>query len=313
MQATVAKTTKIDFRPFTPEDRALYERFLFAEKGERGCEFSFANLYLWGRQSFACVNGNLLFFSQFDRRSVYPYPLVGEDAKEALDAIIADARARGIPCRITGLTAVAKETVQALYPGQFRFHCDEGSFDYVYDIHDLAELKGKKYHGKRNHISRFRAVYPACEAKPITEEDVPRVKAMVEDWYTDRLKENPNGDYHMERAALDRALRHFGELELEGLFLQNGEDVLAMTLGSRLSNDTLDVHFEKARAGADGAYAAINCEFANYIREKYPDIRFLDREEDMGLEGLRKAKRSYHPHHMVEKCWACLLEDGYEY
>ena len=117
----------------------------------------------------------------------------------------------------------------------------------------------------------------------------------------------------MERAALDRALRHFGELELEGLFLQNGEDVLAMTLGSRLSNDTLDVHFEKARAGADGAYAAINCEFANYIREKYPDIRFLDREEDMGLEGLRKAKRSYHPHHMVEKCWACLLEDGYEY
>ncbi len=312
MQATAEKTAKIDFRPFTPADRALYERFLFAEEG-RGCEFSFANLCLWGRQSFALQDGNILFFSQFNRRTVYPYPLIQGDPRAALDAVIADARERGIPCRITGVCAAAKETIRALYPDKFRFHCDEGGFDYVYAIDDLADLAGKKYHSKRNHLARFRATYPNAEAKPITKEDIPAVEEMLAAWYAARLEENPRSDFEMERVALARALRDFEALGLEGMALWDGEEVLAFTIGSRLSRDTLDVHFEKARAGADGAYAAINCEFARYIREKYPDIRFLDREEDMGLEGLRKAKRSYHPHHMVEKCWACLLEDGYDY
>jgi hypothetical protein len=82
-----------------------------------------------------------------------------------------------------------------------------------------------------------------------------------------------------------------------------------MTMGSRLSRNTFDIHFEKAREDVDGAYAAINCEFARYLRLKYPDVEFLNREDDVGLEGLRKAKLSYLPHHMVEKCWGYLAED----
>ena len=100
---------------------------------------------------------------------------------------------------------------------------------------------------------------------------------------------------------------------METLVLTDGGEVIAMTMGSFLAEDTVDVHFEKAREDVDGAYAAINCEFARYLREKYPQLRFLNREEDMGLEGLRKAKESYCPHHMTEKCWAHLKEDGYDY
>ena len=86
-----------------------------------------------------------------------------------------------------------------------------------------------------------------------------------------------------------------------------------MTIGSRLNSNTFDVHFEKALDMADGAYAAINNGFANYLRTKYPHIAYLNREDDLGIEGLRKAKLSYNPHHMVEKHWAHLLEDGYDY
>ena len=91
--------------------------------------------------------------------------------------------------------------------------------------------------------------------------------------------------------------------------LLDGGEVLAVTLGSRLSKDTIDVHFEKAREDVEGAYAAINCEFARYLRDKYPEIKFLNREDDMGLEGLRRAKLSYQPHHFEEKYWACRMED----
>ena len=95
--------------------------------------------------------------------------------------------------------------------------------------------------------------------------------------------------------------------------LRSGEDVLAMTLGSFLSADTVDVHFEKTDLRVPEAYPVINWLFARHIREKFPQVRFLNREDDMGLEGLRKAKESYYPHHLVKKCWACLLEDGYDY
>ena len=301
----------IKFRPIAIDDRARYESLL-AKESIRGCEFSFANLYVWGRQNIAFTEEGILLFSQFDRRSVYPYP-IGGDRKTALDAIIADARARGIPCRITGLSYEAIETIETLYPQQFRFHCDEGAYDYVYDINDLADLKGKNYQKKRNHLRRFQEAYPDYRTEPIGENNIPTVRAMLEDWYEDKLLENPHHDFHMEKAALNRALCHYEALSLDGLLLLNGNTPLAFTIGSRLSHDTLDVHFEKAGAAAPTAYVAINYEFARYIREKYPDIRYLDREEDMGLEGLRKAKKSYYPHHMIEKCWACLLEDGYDY
>ena len=306
---------KIEFRPFSLADKENYERYLFREEG-RGCEFSFANFYLWGRQSFCEVDGQILLFSQFDRRSVYPYPL-GENAPEAkkmaINAIIDDAHARGISCRITGLSTKDRAMIEALYPNRFLFHCDEGSFDYVYDIDDLAELAGKKYHAKRNHLNRFREAFPNAVARRIDDALAPAVRSFVKEWYETKLSENPNGDFRMEEIAIERALRDREALGLEGLTIMDGDRVLAMTIGSRLSNDTFDIHFEKAISDVQGAYGAINCEFACYLREKYPDIKYLDREEDMGLEGLRKAKKSYYPHHMIEKCWAHLLEEGYEY
>ena len=302
----------IDFQTIKPKDKTRYEALLL-ESSERGCEFSFSNLYLWGRQKLAFLHGHGVLFSQFNRRTVYPFPVGSGDKKPVLDAIIADASQRGIPCRITGLTGENIALLQELYPGRFRYHCDRDSFDYVYAIDELADLAGRKYQKKRNHFNRFRTAFPYYTVEPLDEQNLPRVQAMVDSWYETRLREAPISDFYMERSALNKALNHFEELGMDALVLLDGEDVLALTMASPLSQDTMDVHFEKARPDVDGAYAVINCEFARYIRQKHPYIRFLNREEDMGLEGLRKAKESYYPHHMTEKCWACLLEDGYDY
>ncbi len=299
---------KIDFREITLKDKDLFGQFT-PDEFDRGCDFTFANLYLWGRQNIATIHDHIVLFSQFDRRSIYPFPIGNGDKKPVIDAIIADAKARGIPCRITGLSEKAADLLDQLYPDKFRFHCDEGSFDYIYDINDLADLKGKKYHGKRNHINRFLEIYPHYSVEPICNSNLMKAKEMVAEWYENRTKEDPDSDFHEEQRAISKAFRDFNELNMEGLILLHADDVLAVTMGSRINKETFDVHFEKGHASIPGAYTVINREFARYIRNKYPEILFLDREEDMGLEGLKKAKQSYHPHHMMRKYWAYYMED----
>ncbi len=301
----------IDFKPLNPAQKAEYSNLLF-QLPARGCEYNFANLCLWGRQRIAFHEGNIAFFSQFNRKSVYPFPL-GQNLKPTLDAIIHDAKMRGIPCRLTGLSQDDCATLERLYPGKFRIHFDRDGFDYVYDINDLADLKGRKYQKKRNHINRFRQNCPDYTLEPITDENTLEAAELLQQWYTHREEADPLVDLHMEKAAIYKALRNRAELGIEGLLLKYDGKLLAMTMGSVLNPTTFDVQFEKALDEADGAYPTINWEFARYLRKKYPNLQFLDREEDMGLDGLRKAKLSYCPHHMIEKNWACLLEDGYDY
>lgn len=168
----------IDFKPITLEQKAVLDPCLH-DGEERGCEFSFANLFLWGRQKAAFVDGQLVLFSQFSRRSVYPFPAGLGDRKVAVDAIIQDAAERGIPCRITGLADAEMEWLEQQYPGAFRYHCDRDSYDYVYAIEDLAELKGRKYQRKRNHCNRFRQEFPDYEVLPITEAMLPQDRKSV--------------------------------------------------------------------------------------------------------------------------------------
>lgn len=302
----------IEFQVLNLQNKAAYDAFLLA-CGERGCEYNFANLFLWGRQRAAFYGDSLVFFSQFNRKSVYLFPLTRGDLKSALEAIIHDAKTRDIPCRLTGLLEADCETLEALFPGRFRFHIDRSGFDYIYAIDDLAELKGRKFQRKRNHLNRFRQNHPAYTVEPITEENTEEVVQLLDKWYADRLLADPNADFIMEQKAIYKALQHRSALDIEGLVLRYNGQLLAMTMGSPLSGNTFDVQFEKALDFADGAYPAICWEFARYLRAKYPQLQWLNREDDLGIEGLRKAKLAYCPDHMIEKRWACLLEDGCDY
>ncbi len=300
----------IPFEKIDPARRAEFNALLL--KNNKGCEYSFTNICLWGRQLAAFVEGFLVLFSQFDRRAVYPYPVGQGDVRPVLDAIIHDARARGIPCCITGLSKENVETLERMYPGKWRIQCDRSGFDYVYNIDDLADLKGRKFQKKRNHLNRFRSLYPNWRTETLTPANMDAVREMAAQWYEKRLENDPTADFHLEQRALRRALDRYDLLGLEGLVLYDGDRVIAFTIASQLSGDTMDVHFEKALEDVDGAYPAINQAFAQHLREKYPHIRYLDREEDMGIEGLRKAKLSYCPHHLTEKYWARLWEESDE-
>ena len=131
----------------------------------------------------------------------------------------------------------------------------------------------------------------------------------MDGWFYSHLRSDPERNYLLENLAMARAFQHYDALGFEGCILMVEGKPAAVTMATRLSVDTLDIHFEKALEEVDGAYAAVNCEFARYLRGKHPEIRFLNREDDMGIEGLRKAKLSYQPHHMQEKHWAYVKED----
>lgn len=302
----------IEFLPLDLKKKTDYDAYL-TTCGNRGCEYSFANLFLWGRQKAAFLADQLVFFSQFNRKSVYLFPVGPGDKKAAIDAIIADAQQRGIPCRLTGLLPEDVETVESLYPGRFRFHHDRDSYDYVYDIEGLAQLKGKKYQKKRNHLNRFLTMYPDCRAETISEENESAVRKMIDKWYALREEEDPDADYHMEKAAIYKALDNRKALQMEGLCLFVEGECVAMSMASALSESVFDVHFEKALEKTEGVYTAINYYFARYLRDKYGAVKYLNREDDMGIPGLRHAKLSYRPDYMVEKSWACLLENAYDY
>lgn len=302
----------IPFHKLKLSEKEQYDALLF-EDAPQGCEYSFANQVLWGRQQAAFIHGCAAIFSHFDGRSVYPFPVGGGDKRAVIGEILEDARERGIPCRITGMLPQDWENLESWYPGRFYRRCDRDGFDYVYAIDDLADLRGRKFQKKRNHFNRFAAEHPDYVVKPLDEETLPEAKKLVEDWYSLRIQENPQGNYVLERVAIQKAFANYRGLNMEGLLLLDQGKPVAMTMGSRMGEDTFDVHFEKAKEGIDGAYAAINCEFARYLRLKHPEVAYLNREDDMGIEGLRKAKLSYNPHHMVEKCWAYLREEEDEH
>ena len=283
-------------RPQLSDRETLHPLFFRSEY--RGCEYSFVNIYLWGHQEFALVEGQLVLFSHWDGRSMYVYP-GREKRREIMERLSADAAERGIPMRMYGLDRDAVEGIEALFPGQYGFSAYRDGFDYLYDIGRLAELRGKKLQQKRNHINRFIENYPDWYTLPITRENLAECQAMAADWY--KVHEDPEHDYALEKVAMCRAFNSFEALGMEGLALYADGRIVAMTMGNRLRADTFDVNFEKAYADVPGAYPLINREFARRIQSRYPEVAFLNREEDMGLPGLRKSKLSYHPDLLLEK------------
>ena len=157
----------------------------------------------------------------------------------------------------------------------------------------------KKLQQKRNHINRFLENCSDWYTRPITAENLAECQAMAADWY--QVHEDPEHDYQLEKVAICRAFKSFDALGMEGLALYADGKMVALTMGNRLRADTFDVNFEKAYADIPGAYPLINREFARLIHSRYPEVAFLNREEDMGLPGLRKSKLSYHPDVLLEK------------
>jgi len=297
----------LDFRKPVVGDRLWVEK-IFRGSGSRGCEYSFATLYLWSdiyRQQVAEFEGDVLERLSGARGPAYLFPAGRAPLRRTLEALAQDAAQRGQSCRLACVTPEQKEQVEAAWPERFQWELDRDGFDYVYEIGRLAELPGKKLQGKRNHINRFLENCPDWTTEEITEKTLPECAEMDREW--NRLcrgrmaAEDAEGELMNESRALALAFANYRALGLTGLLLRVQSRVIAFTIGSPICEDTFDVHFEKAFGEIPGAYPMINREFARFLQKRHPKLRYLNREDDLGLEGLRRSKESYHPDTLIEK------------
>ena len=261
------------------------------------CEHNFATIFLWRRyyrQTLTSFEGRPLVRSGYGDRLLFLFPTGPHwraDVKQLFDA----AHAEGKPLILYGIAEAECRMLEENFPGRFAFSADRADADYGYRRADLAELPGKAYQKKRNHVAAFTRKFP-WSYETLGDDNTIDALQMAERWYEEAA---PLTDtLEVERQMLPELLAHRELLRLRGGLLRvNGEPV-ALTLASPVTVNTADVQFEKALSAHPGAYAVINQQF---VQHELADMAFINRENDMGIEGLRKAKLSYHPVGLLEK------------
>lgn len=287
-----------NFREIELSDKVWIDELL-SKSDFMGCEYSFANNVAWRRLNDSVISryNDFYLISTSDDDNIYlTYP-AGEG--DILDFIVLFNNF----CKNNGkkfvLSSVSSENLEFL-KGNFNDKIEEiksnpDYYDYIYNADDLINLRGKKYHSKRNHISNFKK--QPWEYKELTHDLFDDCIEFITKSYNHK---NDPDDFSsiVEQYAINTFFNNFEYMNLKGGVLYQNNNIVGVTIGEKINSDTLVVHIEKASASVNGAYPTICNEFA---KANAYDLKYINREEDLGIEGLRKSKRSYNPCFMLEK------------
>mgnify|MGYP001217427013 CR=1 FL=1 len=298
----------IDFKDIMLSDREEITNITMASP-RRNCDLSFSNLCSWRflyNTQYAVKNGFLFFKFWAFGGLAYMMPVGKGNLKKAIIELIRDAESEGEPFRMLGVCQNMRNDLEEILPNKFAFVTSNDYADYLYLREDLANLAGKKFQSKRNHTNKFKRLYPNYEYAPITPENIEECLRLEEEWCRVNNCNEFEGTGN-ERRALTYALNNFEAIGLSGGLLRVDGQIVAFSFGMPINEDTFGVHVEKADTSIEGAYAMINQEFAKHVPEQYT---YLNREEDLGIPGLRKAKQSYNPVILLKKSVVTLIKEG---
>lgn len=290
--------SEFEWKLITKEDEALFQEF-YEKEQSRSCEHSFANNLLWApfyKTRYCVIDGSLVFKSGREEITV-SFPIGKTNTRQVVERLLSYFENEGQPFCMHMVTPEQFERLERMFPGKFQIDYERDAADYIYESEKLISLSGKKLHGKRNHINNFIKTYPDYRYERITGENKEECIAMAQDWRTqNKCDEDP--EKSAEFCVALRALKELEQLQLTGGLIRAEGKVVAFSIGEKLCDDTFVVHIEKAYADIQGAYPIINQQFVLHEASEY---RYINREEDMGAEGLRKAKLSYYPVFLQEK------------
>ena len=303
------KVSLIEFHALTKEDKPLLDRYFRANYYENS-HFNFTNLYMW-REPFhvhVAEEDNVLYVvSEWKARvsALQPFcdPAFYPAATKKLLAYFEDIEQ---PFHIYDMERGYADFLRSCDCANFEVVADRDNYDYVYLSEKLISLAGRKLHSKKNHLNAFHKEHPDAAFVPITDEIVMLCKLELNSWYKQHKQEDGTVDPFIgyERTAILEVLNNFEDFGLKGGAILLGGRVVAFTFGEQLNTDTAVIHVEKADPELRGAYPAIN---QGFVEHAWSHLTYINREEDMGIEGLRKAKESYKPEKLIEKFNATLV------
>lgn len=283
----------LTFKPIEPQDAQWVTPLLHAN-GYMTSTYSFVTQYMWSdpyNTQVARFGDHAIVRSERDGLLSYLYPAGHGNEKDALDAIIADAKEQTLPAQLYGVSVEAKQRLEQWYPDLFEIEAVRDDYEYIYSREELAELPGKKFQKKRNHVSRFIRENPDWQFHRLTVESLPEVRKFNDEWAA--LSDNKDDPgIQLEHEAIEKLFDHFEELPLEGGYITAGGRIVAFSFGGAINDRIFDTNVEKALYEVTGAYNIINREMARIVCANY---EMINREDDVGSEGLRKAKLSYNP------------------
>ncbi len=287
----------MQFKGIELKDREIYTKYI--EKYNITLEYlSFTTLYTWrnfGKYEYKIFEDELIVKAGY-REDTY---LIPQNDKESLKRVIDHLSTLG-KVNLKGVTKKQAELIEEIYKDRFAITHKRGEDNYVYLTEKMISLSGKKLHSKRNFLNRFKENYSYTYER-ITTESAKECALMARKWCEKKECES-KGSMKNELAACETALSNMNELGLIGGAIRINGEIVAFSLGERLNENTVLIHFEKADTDYTGIYQAINNEF---LKNEWEHTLYVNREEDMGIEGLRKAKLSYCPEFLVESYEIC--------
>jgi hypothetical protein len=288
-----------DFKKVTLEDREIFAKYLSMNE-HRACDYSAANLILWSAvyNTEYLIEQNMLFIKYLKNGDwFFSYPIGNGDLKKSFEMLLEYCKEQKMEFKMNIIEPHMYEEIEKIFPGKYGINYIRDNADYVYKTDDLKNLSGKKYHGKKNHINKFLKTYKDWTYETITEKNTDESIEMVREWCMENgcCDDKSKAD---EICVLINGLRHRKELNMVGGVIRIKNRIAALTLVEKSGDDMFIIHFEKALADFEGAYQMINQQF---IIHELSEYTYVNREEDLGIEGLRRAKESYHPAFMVEK------------
>ncbi len=290
----------IEFEPISLKHRPIFVRGHAGEPtGSSGD--SFGCVYLWNlycQRNIAQLGERVGIEFLCPQGIFYAFPFGSGELGPAVDALADRAATHGLELEMRGLTPRQKEALEAAFPGQFEFSDERRNYDYIYDIDAMASLAGNKLHRKRNFCNRFEKSF-SWSFMPISPDRFDDCLALQDEWIRERGE-----DSREEDLAIRRMLREWDSLDMLGGVLYADGKPAGFTAAERITPDMVDIHFEKARADIPGAYPIVSREFARMVKAAIPEVKYLNREEDMGLPNLQKAKEEWYPLFLLAKSTA---------
>lgn len=280
----------MEFCDITLADKPIFDKFTARNSMS---SYNFTTNYIWGqdgRIKMCTDEGALYLLCSFSDEKCMLFPLCDEEyIPTAVTKATKYLKNLGVTPKFYGLSESAVLNVKKYFENAFRFDYDRDNSDYVYETAKLISLSGKKLHSKKNHLNSFKRNYNMIY-RPLCRDDIPACKELFNLWYEEK---NDSDEFlRLSRIATFTLLENFEDLGITGGVIEVDGKIVACTLGEKITPDTALVHVEFADTSYTGAYTAINNEF---VKNEFADCDFINREEDMGNEGLRKAKTSYHP------------------